>query len=128
MISLDVYGTLVVASLVLLTGRKFVESVRLLRTYSIPEPVVGGLVVALTLYALQAGAGLQIRFDSSLGAPLMLDFAAISLSDLLVPWEGIRRRLEAAAYSKRYGWTFVEDRAAALVIESIIHPAPLPAA
>ena len=32
-----------------------------------------------------------------LGAPLMLDFAAISLSDLLVPWETIRRRLVAAA-------------------------------
>jgi len=32
-----------------------------------------------------------------LGAPLMLDFAAISLSDLLVPWDMIRRRLEAVA-------------------------------
>ncbi len=32
-----------------------------------------------------------------LGAPLMLDFACISLSDLLVPWEVIRRRLEAVA-------------------------------
>jgi precorrin-3B C17-methyltransferase len=32
-----------------------------------------------------------------LGAPLMLDYACISLSDLLVPWEGIVRRLEAVA-------------------------------
>jgi len=32
-----------------------------------------------------------------LGAPLMLDFACISLSDLLVPWETIRQRLEAVA-------------------------------
>jgi precorrin-3B C17-methyltransferase len=32
-----------------------------------------------------------------MGAPLMLDFATISLSDLLVPWETIRRRLEAVA-------------------------------
>ena len=32
-----------------------------------------------------------------LGAPLMLDYACISLSDLLVPWEGICRRLEAVA-------------------------------
>lgn len=31
------------------------------------------------------------------GAPLMLDFAAISLSDLLVPWETIHKRLEAVA-------------------------------
>ncbi|MGD0621570.1 MAG: precorrin-3B C(17)-methyltransferase [Thermacetogeniaceae bacterium] len=32
-----------------------------------------------------------------LGAPLMHDFAVISLSDLLTPWEVIRRRIEAAA-------------------------------
>jgi precorrin-3B C17-methyltransferase len=32
-----------------------------------------------------------------LGAPLMHDFAAISLSDLLTPWEVITKRLEAAA-------------------------------
>ncbi len=40
--------------------------------------------------ALAAGAAL-------LGAPLMHDFAAISLSDLLTPWEVIQRRVEAAA-------------------------------
>jgi len=34
---------------------------------------------------------------SRLGAPLMHDFASISLSDLLTPWEVIERRLEAAA-------------------------------
>ena len=32
-----------------------------------------------------------------LGAPLMLDFACISLSDLLVPWDEIKKRLEAVA-------------------------------
>lgn len=32
-----------------------------------------------------------------LGAPLMHDFAVISLSDLLTPWETIERRLRAAA-------------------------------
>jgi len=34
---------------------------------------------------------------SKLGAPLVSDFAVISLSDLLTPWEKIERRLEAAA-------------------------------
>ncbi len=34
---------------------------------------------------------------SSLGAALMHDFAVISLSDLLTPWEVIEKRLEAAA-------------------------------
>ncbi len=40
--------------------------------------------------ALAAGAAL-------LGAPLMHDFAAVSLSDLLTPWETIVKRLELAA-------------------------------
>jgi len=40
--------------------------------------------------ALCAGASL-------LGAPLTHDFAVISLSDLLTPWEVIERRVEAAA-------------------------------
>lgn len=40
--------------------------------------------------ALAAGAAL-------LGAPLMHDFAAISLSDLLTPWETIEKRLALAA-------------------------------
>lgn len=40
--------------------------------------------------AMQAAA-------SILGAPLMQDFCAISLSDLMTPWEKIRARLEAAA-------------------------------
>jgi precorrin-3B C17-methyltransferase len=35
--------------------------------------------------------------SARLGAPLMLDYANISLSDLLVPWEDIRKKLEAAA-------------------------------
>lgn len=40
--------------------------------------------------ALAAGAAL-------LGAPLTHDFAAVSLSDLLTPWEVIEKRLDAAA-------------------------------
>lgn len=40
--------------------------------------------------AMQAAAAV-------LGSPLMQDFCAISLSDLLTPWDAIRRRLEAAA-------------------------------
>lgn len=34
---------------------------------------------------------------SRVGAPLMLDYACISLSDLLVPWETIQLRIEAVA-------------------------------
>lgn len=36
---------------------------------------------------------------AQLGAPLMLDFACVSLSDLLVPWKEILERIEAMARS-----------------------------
>lgn len=32
-----------------------------------------------------------------IGSPLMTDFAVVSMSDLLVPWEIIMKRVEAAA-------------------------------
>ncbi len=51
---------------------------------SVPVEIVPGVT------AVSAAASL-------LGAPLMTDFAVVSLSDLLTPWEAIERRLEAAA-------------------------------
>lgn len=54
------------------------------------HPVDFYLEVIPGIPALAAGAAL-------LGAPLMHDFAAISLSDLLTPWEVIRQRVQAAA-------------------------------
>jgi len=64
--------------------------------------------------ALQSAAAL-------LGSPLMQDFCAISLSDLLTPWETIHRRLAAAAQgdfvvalynprSHRRTWQLLEAR------------------
>ena len=64
--------------------------------------------------AMQAAAAL-------LGAPLMQDFCAISLSDLLTPWETIQLRLDAAARadfvialynpkSRQRNWQFLEAR------------------
>jgi len=68
--------------------------------------------------ALCSGAAL-------LGAPLTHDFAAISLSDLLTPWETIEKRLEAAASadfvmvlynpkSKKRGWQLKKAQEIAL--------------
>lgn len=80
MIELDFYGTLVAASLVLLLGRGLVTRVGFLRAYNIPEPVAGGLVVALVLLTLRA-IEVEVRFDTSLQTPLMLAFfATIGLS------------------------------------------------
>ena len=69
--------------------------------------------------ALCAGASL-------LGAPLTHDFAAISLSDLLTPWEVIERRLDAAVMadfvivlynpkSKKRNWQL--DRACEILLK-----------
>jgi ESS family glutamate:Na+ symporter len=80
MLQLDFYGTLVAASLVLLLGRGLVTRVGFLRTYNIPEPVAGGLLVALVLLALRS-LDIEVRFDTSLQTPLMLAFfATIGLS------------------------------------------------
>ncbi|MFK0378770.1 sodium/glutamate symporter [Pandoraea sp. NPDC090278] len=75
------YGTLVCATLVLLLGRKLVEWIAPLRTYSIPEPVAAGLLVALGTLAMRQFGHFELRFDTSLQGPLMLAFfATIGLS------------------------------------------------
>lgn len=80
MFELDFYGTLVAASLVLLLGRGLVARIGFLRTYNIPEPVAGGLVVALAFLALRS-FDIHVQFDTSLQTPLMLAFfATIGLS------------------------------------------------
>ncbi len=43
------------------------------------------------------GVTAAVAAAAALGAPLMLDFAIVSLSDLLVPWQTIRARLAALA-------------------------------
>lgn len=52
------------------------------------RPQFGGVIAGVS--AVNAAASL-------LGAPLMHDFAVISLSDLLTPWEKIEKRVELAA-------------------------------
>lgn len=76
MLQLDFYSTLVAASLVLLLGRWLVARIGFLRTYNIPEPVAGGLLVAMLLLALRGLADIEVRFDPSLQTPLMLAFFA----------------------------------------------------
>jgi len=54
----------------------------------------GGITIPIEIVA---GVTSATAVAARVGAPLMLDFACISLSDLLVPWETIRRRLIAVA-------------------------------
>ncbi|WP_258086516.1 sodium/glutamate symporter [Xenorhabdus bovienii] len=76
MYQLDIYGTLVAATLVLLLGRKLVQSIPFLEKYTIPEPVAGGLLVAVVLLAVKQSTGWEMSFDLSLKDPLMLMFFA----------------------------------------------------
>ncbi|EON14134.1 sodium/glutamate symporter [Pandoraea sp. SD6-2] len=88
------YGTLVCATLVLLLGRKLVEWIAPLRTYSIPEPVAAGLLVALGTLALREIGHFELKFDTSLQTPLMLAFfATIGLSANLASLKAGGRRL-----------------------------------
>jgi ESS family glutamate:Na+ symporter len=45
--TLDILGTLVAASLTLLLGHKVVSASTFLKTYNLPEPVMGGLLIAV---------------------------------------------------------------------------------
>jgi len=74
--NLDTLETLMAAALVLLLGRQILARTSLLRTYSIPEPVVGGLLVAVLVFALRNTAHVEVQFDTTLQAPLMLTFFA----------------------------------------------------
>jgi ESS family glutamate:Na+ symporter len=73
---LDGYQTFVAASLVLLVGRLLVARIAALRTFSIPEPVAGGVTAALVLLAIHAASGVGVRFDTTLQTPFMLAFFA----------------------------------------------------
>ncbi|KUE79373.1 sodium/glutamate symporter [Aeromonas schubertii] len=81
MIQLDAYATLVAATLVLLFGRLLITRIEWLRTFNIPKPVAGGLVVALLLLLLRTFGNIELKFDTQLQTPLMLGFfASIGLS------------------------------------------------
>ena len=73
-IQLDMYQAAAVAALVLLLGRFLVRNLDLLRRYCIPEPVAGGVVVALAHLALRQAGILEISFDSTLQTFFMVVF------------------------------------------------------
>jgi ESS family glutamate:Na+ symporter len=72
--NIGVFGTLVATSLVLLLGEKLVAWIAVLRTYSIPAPVVGGLIVAVAVLLMRVTSHVEVKFDAALQAPLMLAF------------------------------------------------------
>jgi len=63
MFHLDTLSTLVAATLVLLLGRQLVQNVPFLKKYTIPEPVAGGLLVALALLVLKKSMGTLYKIN-----------------------------------------------------------------
>lgn len=80
-LTMNFYATLVCLVGVLLLGRFFISKSKFLQDYNIPEPVVGGIVVAIGIFILLKYFGIKFNFDGSLKDPLMLAFyASIGLS------------------------------------------------
>lgn len=80
-LTFSAYYTLIFAALVLLLGKWLVRHLRLLREFNIPEPVAGGLVVAVALFVLNQTLGCTFSFSSELQMAFMLVFfSSIGLS------------------------------------------------
>ncbi|MDH2997480.1 sodium/glutamate symporter [Pasteurellaceae bacterium LFhippo2] len=80
-IILNGYHTLIAATLVLLLGRFFVNKIKFLQDFNIPEAVAGGLFAATIIFCLYKFAGITFQFESSLQTAFMLAFfSSIGLS------------------------------------------------
>jgi len=80
-ITLNGYYTLIFATLVLLLGRLLVKKVKFLEDFNIPEPVAGGLIAAVIVYALNFFWGYSFNFHQGLQtATMLMFFASIGLS------------------------------------------------
>ncbi|GAD19197.1 ESS family glutamate:sodium (Na+) symporter [Helicobacter fennelliae] len=80
-VNLDFYITFMCMVGVLIVGRYIISKSRFLRDYNIPEPVIGGIVVAVLILCIYQFGHIEFKFDSSLRDPLMLAFfSSIGLS------------------------------------------------
>ena len=77
----DTYQTLALASIVLLIGYFLVKRIRVLKGFNIPEPVVGGFLVAILFMIWHEVNGTSFTFDKNLQNTMMLVFfTSIGLS------------------------------------------------
>lgn len=73
-IQLNFYATLLALVAVLFLGKIVINKVPFLQKYDIPQPVVGGLIVAIFFTLLYKLADIQFAFDNDIKDPLMLAF------------------------------------------------------
>ena len=74
MLTLDPVQTVACGGLFLLVGYAIRARVRLLARFSIPAPVIGGLLVALAMLVCRQWELTPVRFDTTFKQPLMIAF------------------------------------------------------
>jgi len=75
-LELGLLGTLALATTLYFLGQFIVRRSAFLQRYSIPVPVVGGVLFALVLAAAGLAADVEFRMDDSPRDPLLLAFFA----------------------------------------------------
>ncbi|WMY96697.1 MAG: sodium/glutamate symporter [Arsenophonus sp.] len=81
----NIYDTFLATILVVLFGRKLLQSIAFLKKYTIPESIAGGTFFALVFLLLQIFFDWKINFELSLQEPMMLCFfATIGLNTNLI--------------------------------------------
>ncbi|MGY0799936.1 sodium/glutamate symporter [Lysobacter sp. A286] len=74
MLRLDAVETVALGGLTLMGGYALCRAIPILRRYNLPEPVVGGLVVALIVMFFHGQGTTLFELDTSLQTPLMVAF------------------------------------------------------
>ncbi|CPI92562.1 sodium/glutamate symport carrier protein [Bordetella pertussis] len=74
MISLTPVQSLLACCLVLVAGRILTTRIGVLSRYSIPDPIVGGLLFAVLATALDTWGGIQISLETNIKPTLLLIF------------------------------------------------------
>ncbi|MCI9351805.1 MAG: sodium/glutamate symporter [Lawsonibacter sp.] len=73
-ISLDMYQTLAVAVVILYLGTWLKKRIKVLETFCIPSPVVGGLIFAILACILYVAGVMEMNFDETLKNVCMIMF------------------------------------------------------
>ncbi|MGL5715148.1 MAG: sodium/glutamate symporter [Paraclostridium sp.] len=73
-LKLDMIATVALASLMLLFGNFLKTKAKFLEKFCIPGPVIGGLLIALLVFALKLSNILHISMDTTLQSPFMIAF------------------------------------------------------
>jgi glutamate:Na+ symporter, ESS family len=73
-VQVNLLYTLVVALLVFFAGQMLVRRVSVLQRFSLPPPVVGGVLIAMILAMADGFAGTRVSFDMSLKDSLLIAF------------------------------------------------------